>query len=259
MKRIFLELCRYQSLVIALVERHLSVRYRGSLLGFVWSFLNPLCLMLVYTLVFHYYIKVSTNYNYTLFVFCGLLPWLWTGSALHEGSTSLVTSGHLITKAMFPPHLLPLVAVLTNGFNFLLSLILLFVFFIIFGAHLSAALLFLPVLIFIQFIFLYGGALMLASLNVLYRDVQHLVGHFLSFMFFLCPIVYPLSSIPERFRHLAMLNPFALFTISYQNLFLDGKMIDAHIVLYMMLWSAVSLLCGVLVFDLYRERFAELL
>jgi lipopolysaccharide transport system permease protein len=259
MMLILQELGRYRSLISALVVRHLSVRYRGSALGFLWSFLNPLCLMLVYTLVFHYYIRVSTGYNYTLFVFCGLLPWLWNASALQEGASSLVSSGHLITKAMFPPHLLPLVSVLTNGFNFILSLLLLPIFFFAFNVNMSLTWLFLPVIIAAHLLFLYGGALIVGSLNVLYRDVQHLVGHFLTFMFFLCPIVYPLSSIPEKFHKYVMLNPFAAFTVAYQQLFLEGNLPELTSLVYLFSWGIGVFLVGSMIFQKYRERFAELL
>jgi len=122
------ELYRYRSLVWALVVRHLATRYRGSVLGFMWSFLNPLCLMLIYSLVFKYYIRFSGVENYTIFLFCGLLPWLWFSSSLSESTSSIVSSGHLITKSMFPAHILPTVSVITNLINFILSLPLLFIF-----------------------------------------------------------------------------------------------------------------------------------
>ena len=116
------ELYRYRALVWALVGRHLATRYRGSVLGFVWSFLNPLCLMAVYTVVFKYYMRSNVVEHYSLFLFCGLLPWQWVASSAVEGTNSLVSSGHLITKSMFPAHILPVVSVVTNLVHFLLAL-----------------------------------------------------------------------------------------------------------------------------------------
>ena len=251
-------LFRYRSLIAALVVRHLSMRYRGSVLGFLWSFLNPLCLMLVYTLVFKYYIRFEME-NYAVFLFCGLLPWLWVTSGLIEGSTSIVSSGHLITKSMFPAHILPTVAVLTTMINFLLSLPLLFIFMAVAGMPLHATLLLLPVLVFLQMLMLLGLSYIFSALNVHYRDVQHIVGNLLTFVFFLCPILYSVEHVPARFRFTLDLNPLAAVTRSYHALILDGTLPPLFTVVWLVLFVLLSFLAGNLVFDRYRESFAELL
>jgi ABC-type polysaccharide/polyol phosphate export permease len=253
------ELYRYRALVAALVARHLALRYRGSALGFLWSLLNPLCLMLVYTLVFKYYIRFNEVPNYTIFLFCGLLPWIWITSGLSEGASAIVTSGHLITKSMFPAHILPAVAVITSLVNFLLSLPMLFVFMLVLGVPMHASLVFVPVVIALQFLLLLGAAVGLGSLNVLFRDVQHLLANVLSFLFFLCPIVYPASSVPDRFRFTLSLNPFAQLTVMYHDLILDGVVPPALSFFYVALWVGAALLAGYLIFARYRESFAELL
>ncbi len=259
MLRTFAELYRYRVLVGALVVRHLSMRYRGSVLGFLWSFLNPLCLMLVYLLVFKFYIRFNQVDNYTVFLFCGLLPWVWLSSALSEGTSSIVSSGHLITKSMFPAHILPTVAVLTSFIHFLLALPILFVIMLFYGMPLHATLLALPVLCGIQVLFLYGVTLALGALNVHFRDVQHVVANLLTFLFFLCPIIYPASAVPESFRATMELNPLALFTQFYHQLILDGVLPSFWPVLYVAAVTAVVVYCGNLIFDSYRESFAEVL
>jgi len=253
------ETYKYRALIHALVVRHLSIRYRGSALGFLWSFLNPLCLMLVYTMVFHYYIRFNQVQNYTIFLFCGLLPWIWSSSAISEGTSSIVGGGHLITKSMFPAHILPLVAVLTTLINFLLSLPLLFIFMVMDGVELQVAMLSLPFIIIIQLAFLYGISLMLSSANVLYRDVQHLIANILSLLFFLCPIVYPLSSVPEAFRFTVDLNPFALFIATYHRIILEGAWPSLTSLLILSVWSGAALVVGNMLFDNWREEFAEML
>jgi len=255
----FRELYRYRSLIVALVGRHLSMRYRGSLLGFVWSFLNPLCLMLVYTLVFKFYIRFDEVENYTVFLFCGLLPWIWVTSAVTEGTGSIVGSGHLITKSMFPAQILPTVAVLTTLVNFLLSLPLLFLFMLGWGLPFHATLLGLPGILALQGLFLLGLVLTLGALNVRYRDVQHLVGNALTFLFFLCPIIYPVTSVPEAFRFTLQLNPLALFTIVYHNLILEGVLPPVNHVVYLGAWVGIALWIGNAVFEGQREGFAEAL
>lgn len=253
------ELIQYRALLWALVVRHLSARYRGSLLGFFWSLLNPLCLMLVYTLVFRYYIRFNTVDNYTIFLFCGLLPWVWFTASLAEGTSSIVASGHLITKSMFPAHLLPVVSVLTNMIHFLLALPLLFVFMWFGGVPFHWTLVFVPLLVVVQAIFLQGLTLMLGAFNVLYRDVQHIVSNILTLLFFLCPIVYPATSVPERFRFTLDWNPIAVFTMSYQRLILDGQLPSLESMIFLAAVVILSVLIGNSIFNHYRESFAELL
>lgn len=250
---------KYRALIWALVVRHLAIRYRGSALGFLWSLLNPLFLMLVYMLVFKYYIRFDHVENYTIFLFCGLLPWLWFSTALLEGTSSIVSSGHLITKSMFPPQILPAVAALTNMINFLLSLPLLFVFMIFYGLEFHLSLLALPIVILVQLVFIFGLSLIFSALNVYFRDVQHLLGNALTFLFFLCPILYPATTVPEAFRFTLDLNPLAVMTIFYQELILDGVLPSLSVSAYLLGIVGITLIVGNMVFESNRENFAELL
>ncbi len=250
---------RYRVLLFSLVGRHLKSRYRGSVLGFLWTLLNPLGLMLVYTLVFKFYIRFSEVPNYTIFLFCGLLPWLWLSTSLAEGASSIVSGGALITKAMFPAELLPAVAVVTNLINFLLSLPLLFIFMLIGGVEFHLTILFLPILIIVQLFFLLGLSLLLSAVNVKYRDVQHLLGNLLTFLFFLTPVIYPSSVVPDKFRFTMDYNPFALFTIFYHNLILDGVIPPLSLLLYATCFSVIAMMLGLRIFNRYRESFAEAL
>jgi len=254
----FIELWRYRSLIVALVVRHLSMRYRGSVLGFFWSFLNPLCLMLVYTLVFKFYMRFDKE-NYAIFLFCGLLPWLWVTSALAEGTSSITASGHLITKSMFPAQVLPTVAVLTNMIHFLLALPLLFLFMFIAGMPLYYTWFLLPILVVLQSLLLQGVVLLLSAVNVKYRDVQHVVGNLLTFLFFLCPVLYPIEQVPERFRFTLNLNPFAALTTCYHSLILDGVVPSWNVIAGVVVFCFFFLWLGNFVFNKCREGFAEML
>lgn len=253
------ELWKYRALIWALSVRHLSTRYRGSVLGFLWTLLNPLCLMLIYALVFRYFIRFQQVENYTLFLFCGLLPWIWITSGLSEGVASIASGGNLITKSMFPAQILPTVAVLTSMFNFVLSLPVLLVFILFMGVPLHWTLLALPVLVMMQMVLLYGLVLFLASLNVQFRDTQHLVANLLSFLFFLCPIVYPISVVPEQFRFTMDWNPFALITLFYHNLILDGNLPEPAQVFFVLGFVLLALVAGNMIYNYYKEGFAELL
>ncbi|MCC6954560.1 MAG: ABC transporter permease [Deltaproteobacteria bacterium] len=253
------ELWRYRSLLWALVCRHLHARYRGSVFGFVWSFLNPLCLIAVYSLVFRYYIRFDHVEHYSLFVFTGLLPWLWFSTGLIEATGAISSGGNLITKAMFPPHILPMVSVLTNLANFLFAVPLLIGFMLLTDMPLQISLTALPIVIALELLFLAGLGLALSALNVYFRDIQHLLGNFLTFWFFLSPVIYPATSIPEKLRFTLFLNPIALFTQMYHGMFLDGRFPE---LLPLVLVGAISLLTFVIgnwVFNRYREEFAELI
>lgn len=253
------ELWKYRGLVWALSLRHLSTRYRGSVLGFFWSLLNPLCLMLIYALVFRYFIRFQQVENYTLFLFCGLLPWIWITSGLSEGVASIASGGNLITKSMFPAQILPTVSVLTSMFNFILSLPVLVVFILVSGVPLHWTILALPLLILLQMFLLYGMVLFLSSLNVQFRDTQHLVANLLSFLFFLCPIVYPVTVVPEKFRFTMDWNPFALITLFYHNLILDGTWPAPEQLVFVVFFVVLCLALGNWIYNYYKEGFAELL
>ena len=135
------QLPRYRALIQSLVSRELKARYRGSVLGFFWSFVNPLLLLLVYTFVFAYVMPAAKSTkisNFALFLFCGLLPWTWFQASLIESSNILISGGNLIKKVMFPAEILPIVTVLANLVHFLLGLPILVAFLIYFDTPLQA-------------------------------------------------------------------------------------------------------------------------
>ena len=191
--------------------------------------------------------------HYSIYLFTGLLPWVWTTSALHEGTSSISSSGHLITKSLFPAHILPVVAVLTNLINFLLSLPLLVLFMVFSGLSIPWSWVMLPWIVTVQFLFLSGLTLGLSALNVHYRDVQHLIGNILTFLFFLCPIVYAASVVPEHLQYTLLINPFALITVCYHKILLDGALPVKELAVL----SGVAIVCLFIGEWMYRQSFAE--
>jgi len=250
------DLYKYRVLIWTLVVKELKLRYRGSILGFFWSFLNPLLLMAVYALVFSVYMRIQMV-HYPVFMFCGLLPWIWFSASLLEGVNSIVGRGDLITKAFFPPQILPMVTLLSNLINFLLSLPILFLF--IWASHISVGwpLLALPLILVAQFLFTLGLVLALSALNVHFRDLTHILGNLLTLWFFVCPIIYPLKQVPERFRFLIDFNPMGLLTLMYQDLFFYDRLPDFKILGGLMLLGVIIIVVGNAVFNAYRESFAE--
>jgi ABC-type polysaccharide/polyol phosphate export permease len=194
MLRNLAQLIRYRSLIQSLVARELKARYRGSVLGFFWSFINPLLLLLIYSFVFRYFLpqRVEGMDHYELFMFCGILPWTWFSSSLLESSGVLIAGGNLIKKVLFPAEVLPIVTVLANMVHFFLGLPILGAFLIYYGRPLNLAeLLWFPAVVGVQLLLTLGLALVLSALTVHFRDLRDILANVLTFWFFATPIIYP--------------------------------------------------------------------
>jgi len=262
MLRNLARLGRYRGLIQSLVARELKARYRGSVLGFFWSFFNPLLLLLVYSFVFSYVMPAAHDPRiepYALFMFCGILPWTWFSSSLLESSNVLIAGGNLIRKVLFPAEVLPIVTVLAGLVHFLFGLPILAAFFLYYGVPLATAdLLWLPVVVAIQLILTLGLALMVSALTVHFRDLRDLLANLMTLWFFATPIVYPLSQAPERVRRLLNLNPFTHLAIAYQQvLFVPGPFEQWPRLLAIGAASVMVLVLGFVVFDRLRDTLAE--
>lgn len=257
MLRILKELWKFRLLISSLTNRHLASRYRGSVLGFLWSFLNPLLLIGIYALVFKYYIRFQEVEHYTAFMMAGLLPWIWFSSGILEATASISSGGSLITKAIFSPQVLPVVSVLTNLCHFLLALPLLFGLLFIYSIPVGLSIVFLPILIALQLLFMTGLSLILSALNVYYRDIQHILGNIFTFLFFLCPIIYPATNVPERFRFTLTLNPISLLIINYQRILLDKTRPPFFDLGVLLIVGLIVFAIGCWVFNRNRDHFAE--
>jgi ABC-type polysaccharide/polyol phosphate export permease len=252
----FRELLLYRGLIQTLVMRDLKVRYRGSALGLLWTLLNPMLYMGIYSLVFSVYMRMDMD-HYAAFLLCGLLPWIWFSSSLLVGTTSIIDGAGLIKKVFFPPQVLPTVTVIANFVNFLLSLPLLFGVLLLFGVTLGVGLLALPLIMAMQFALTLGLTLIVAAASVRYRDIPPILTHLLTFWFFLTPIIYPMAQAPERFRALLLLNPVTPFCLAYQNTLLYNELPSGKIMAAMIGVGVVALFIGVLVFGRFRWSIAE--
>ena len=256
------QLLRYRALIQSLVARDLRARYRGSVLGFFWSFVNPLLLLLIYTFVFSVVLPGARGSGlepYSVFMFCGILPWTWFSSSLLESSTVLVSGGNLIKKVMFPAEVLPIVTVLAGLVNFCLGLPIVAAFLIYYRVPIAPLdLLWLPVIVLVQLVLTIGIALVVSSLTVHFRDVRDLLANLLTLWFFATPIIYPLSQAPGRVRQLLNLNPFTHLALAYQDaLFLPGPFAQQLRLLAVAGVSMVVFVVGYVVFDRLRDTLAE--
>src|SRR5262245_6405522 len=249
---------RYRELVAVLVAKQIKLRYRGSLLGFVWTLLNPLLLMLVYTLVFSVYLRIDMA-SYPAFLFSGLLPWLWLSSSLQQGVTSILDSAALVTRSQFPTQVLPVVTLTANTVNFLLTLPLLFAFLVAFRVSVGWPLLALPALVALEYLLALGLVLIVSAVNIYFRDLQHIIVHLLTVLQFLTPIFYPTSVIPEWLRPWALLNPLAVLVSAFQDVLYFNRLPSALPLLGLLVCAGVLVSVGAALFGRYKQAFAATL
>src|SRR5688572_10855238 len=255
---------RYRGLIQSMVARELKARYRGSVLGFFWSFFNPLLLLLVYTFVFTYVMQAAHDPRvepYALFMFCGILPWTWFSSSLTEASGVLISGGNLIKKVLFPAEILPIVTVLANMVHYFFGLVILAGFLIWYQRPLNPVeLAVFPLVVLVQLILTAAFALLLSALTVHFRDIRDILSNLLTFWFFATPIIYPYFLFPEETwqSQLLKLNPFTHLAITYQEiLFFEGPVGHLKLLLVLGVLSVLFFLFAYFVFDRLRDTFAE--
>jgi len=259
-------LYKYRVLIRSLVSRELKARYRGSMLGFFWSFFNPLLLLTVYTIVFNYILpnRSLETQPYALFLFCGLLPWTWFASSMLEASNVIISGGNLIKKIIFPAEVLPFVSVLANLVHFLLGTPILIIFMIIYQVPFTAYAILFPLIVLIQLILTLGFSLLVSSLSVHFRDLRDIIANLLTLWFFSTPVIYPFtfhSDDPQRlsriFHKVLYLNPLSYIMDGYHQAIFYGRMPDWWHLLIVFAASIITFIFGYFVFDRLRDTFAE--
>ena len=248
----------YKELIRNLVVRDLKVRYKRSILGIFWALLEPLLLMILFSVVFSVLLRFRIE-NYPVFLLCGILPWSFFSTSLSNSAGCIASNATLIKKIYFSREILPLTAVISRLVNFLISLCLLFIFLIAFQIHLTYYLVYLPLILAVQLIFVLGLSLFFSSLNTFYHDVGFILQFIIFGWFYLTPIFYPITMIPERYLSIYMLNPMATIVHSYRNILFYGLPPDFS---YLSIAFVISILCflmGIYVFRRLEFRFAEVL
>ncbi len=253
------EFWRYRSLLRMLVVRDVKTRYRNSALGVLWSFLQPLGMMVVMTFAFTVINRGPANMpHFNVFILSGLLAWNFFSAAVISGSGSINANSALVKKVFFPRAVLPVSAVISSLVNFLLALPVWLIVTVISGHALHLSLLFLPFVIAIQVVFTVGVTFLLSTLNVFYRDTQFILELGMLALFFLTPIWYDIGQVsPEIGLWVRRLNPMASLVNIYQDLMYWGHVTDLDFVLRTALTAFAFLAVGYLIFRRYSLRFGE--
>jgi len=246
------ELVRFWPVIQNMVVQELRVRYQRSILGFVWTLLNPLLMMVTLSCVFSY--LFTRTENYSLLLFAGMVPWGFLSNSLNESAFCIILNEGLIRKIYLPKLVFPLARVLINLVTFTLSLGALFLILRPLGARLSAPMLFLPLAIVLFAVFILGLSLIVATANTFYRDCGHLVSVFLQAWYFLTPILFPIEEFPEKTRWRFLFNPAFYFIELFHDVLWAGRWPRIGLVAAAALIAATSLGIGYAIFKSHEDK-----
>ena len=250
------EIYNYRHMLKTLIKQDIDGRYKGSVFGFLWSLLNPLLLLLVYSVVFQFVFKTDIE-NYPIYLFICLMPWNMFTNTIFNGTVCVSGNGGILKKVYFPREVLPLAVVISNIIQYCYSFVIVFIALLISGVGASWYMLLLPFIVLIQAIFSLGIIMILGAANVYVRDVQYIMTPVMMIWMYATPILYSISMIPERFVSLYMLNPMANIMLAYQDILYNKTMPNLGGLGIIFLISVAILALGYIVFNKLQRRFAE--
>lgn len=253
-----LDLYQHRDLLFVWTLREVKVRYKQSLLGGAWAILQPVALMLTYTLVFSFFIRLpSSGIPYPLFSYTALLGWTFFASSITFAVPSLINNLNLVTKVYFPREILPVASVSAAFVDFLLACVPFVAMLVWYRVPASATLLWIPVLVVVQFALILGVVLPTSALLVFYRDIRFVVPLALQVWMYATPVIYPVSVVPARFRALYALNPMVGIVDSYRRVILQGLPPDPEYLGLSAVIGAIFVLAGYRYFKHVEETFAD--
>lgn len=254
--KVFKELYQYRELLKTNVQKEIRGKYKGSFLGVLWSFLNPLLMVLVYALVFPYIMRTNVD-NYLVYLITGVIPWNFFTTCITTGCNCVWINGGIIKKVYFPREILPISVVAAGLINFLISCVIILLFVLFGGIGFSVQLLWLPLIAIIQSALSLGLLFILSAINVYVRDIEYLVGFLLNLLFYATPILYTADMFPESIRWVLYLNPMTTIIESYRNIFYYQQSPALTSLMIVFAVSFIILIIGYLIFKKLERGFAE--
>lgn len=256
MRHSFQELYNYREMFRNLVKRDLRTRYKGSWLGFLWTFVNPLLQLLVFSVMFSTILRMNVD-KYPMFLFVGLLPWIFFANTTQASTGLILAHANLVKKIYFPRVVLPLAATTAGLINLVLSLFVAMAALWLYHIPLGISLLALPLIMTVQYCFTLAFSLILSALNVYFRDLEHIWTILTMAWFYLTPIVYPVNMVPDRFLAFYFLNPMTTMIMAYQDVLYHGIMPQWYGLGRVMSISLVLLILSLILFNHLERGFAE--
>jgi len=258
------QLPRRLDLIISLTKRELMARYRGSVLGLLWTLVTPMVMIAIFTIIFAGIFKAkfgtsSSQWDYALYLFCGLLPWNAFQESVQLSSGTIVARANLVKRVVFPLETLPVSLSLAAVVNQLFGTLVLVVAAAVLRHEIHATIIFLPLILIPQIIATFGAAWLVAALGVFVRDIVQGVALVLMAWMYLTPIIYPESLVPENYRRAINLNPFTPLVRNYRRVILDGLSPDWQGLAYFLAFAAVLFLFGYWWFARSRKNFADVI
>lgn len=251
------ELYAYRQMIFSLVKRDLRGRYKGSVLGFLWTFLNPLFQLIVYTLVFSVIMKTGIE-KYYLFLFVGLVPWLFFSTSLSGGASCILSQQDMVKKIYFPREVLPVSFVISQFINMMLTFIIIFIVVILSGIGINPiAILYLPIIMVIEFILALGITMLSSALTVYFRDLEYILGIVSMAWMYLTPIIYSQESVPKKILPLFNLNPMSPIIIAYRDILYYKQVPKLSTLLQALLLGILIIIVGFFTFRKLKRQFAE--
>ena len=251
------ELYNYRQLLKSNVKKEIRGKYKGSFLGVIWSFVNPLLQVLVYAIVFPFIMK-NTQENYVVFLIVGILPWTWFVTSISQGTSCILANQGIIKKVYFPRTILPISVVTSGLINFLISCIIIFLFLLISGVGFSIYIVFLPLVILIQYIFSLGVLFITSAIDVYIRDAEYIINFFINMLFYATPIFYSPDIFAESpISLLIKANPLAIIITGYRDALFYQTMPNLSSLFIAFLGSLILLFIGIKVFKKLERGFAE--
>lgn len=221
----FKELYNYRELLKTNVKKEIRGKYKGSFLGVLWSFVNPLLMTLVYAIVFPFLLR-STEPHYVTYLVIGILPWNWFTINIALGTTTFLSNAGIIKKVYFPREILPISTVTSGMVNYLISLLIIAIFLICSGIGFSWLIILLPLVIITQYIFTLAIVFLTSSINVYVRDAEYIINFFIQMLFYATPILYTIDMFPAKFQVLLKLNPLVTIINSYRDILFYKRLPD---------------------------------
>ena len=252
----FKELYNYRELLKTNVKKEIRGKYKGSALGVLWSFVNPLLSVLVYAIVFPFILR-DTQPNYVTFLIIGILPWTWFITSISAGTNCIWINGGIIKKVYFPREILPISVVTAGLINFLISCIIILMFVLISGIGIGASIIALPFVMLIQYILQLGILFVTCAIDVYIRDAEYIIGFFVSLLFYGTPVLYSATLFPEKYRWILNLNPLTTIINSYRDIFYNKVFPNFMTLGTIFLVSLAILIIGYMIFKKLERRFAE--